>query len=509
MATHNPSLFFGYDEFVIDQDEFLPGELPKHVRSIESGRLIAFNPDQMTLHTESGEFSLRLKQSAFGLSAATSEIFFSCVANALHGKRKGLTVLKWVNRFSRLMDVIVPLVDKPILTITLSMFLYSTKDDGASNAKTLRSLLKFWIRQGHPGISKDLKDHLSTSKAPKPRSTLEIQANSTQERPFSSQQVREILSTVEDLYVKRVFSPQDYLLWRLIISEAMRPSQLHLLRVGDIKIIRDASGNVIRIFIDTPIVKQKATSARKYMMQYQLSSAVIPAILAQLNYLNAVAGKSLCDSTPLFSVVRRNGKPLSIAKKGMWISSLIARTRAYIANHSDDFNDIEFFTRRFKHTKLTHLAIIGAPLAVLARAGFQTSTISLRHYVNLSAEAFDAYELKMDESHNEIASTFRGEIVSREWQSTHDEQSLILSPSMSEVVGGCAATPCGVLAPIGCYTCSRFRAFKDGPHQEVLDELLFKRNRAVGLQLPLETVQRDDFLIAVVRAVIDQIQNIE
>jgi len=487
----------------------LPGDLPKQVRSIESGRLMAFNPVHMTLQTELRESSLRLKQSAFGLSAATSEIFFSCVADALHGKRKGSTVIKWVNRFSRFLDVIVPLVDKPILTITLSMFLYSTKEDGASNEKMLRSLLKFWIRQGRPGIAKDLKNHLATSKSPKPRSTIEIQTNSINERPFSSQQVREILSTVEDLYIKRDFSPQDYLLWRLIISEAMRPSQLHLLRVGDIKIIRDASGNVIRIFMDTPIVKQKATSARKYMMQYQLSSAVIPAMLAQLNYLNAVAGESLSDSTPLFSVVRPNGKPLAIAKKGIGITSLIDRTRVHIANHSDEFSNIDLFTRRFKHTKLTHLAIIGAPLAVLARAGFQTSTISLRHYVNLSAEAFDAYELKTDANHSEIASAFRGEIISRERQSMHGEESLILSPSMSEVVGGCATTPCGVLAPIGCYACSRFRAFKDGPHQEVLDELLFKRNRAVELQLPLETVQRDDSLIAAVRTVINKIQNIE
>lgn len=505
LPSLSPPLFTGYDEFVIDQDEVLPGDLPTHVRAIESGRLVAINLDEMTLRTESGEQGLRLKKAVPGLAVATGGIFFACVTDALNGKRKSSTVIRWVSRFSRFLNAIAPLVDRPILTITLSMFLYETKNDAASHEKLLRSFLKFWIRQGYPGISKDLKNHLTISKSPKPRSTFEIQAGSVQERPFSSQQVREIISAVEDLYIRRDFSPQDYLLWRLIVSEAMRPSQLHLLRVEDVHVIRSPSGELLRVEMDVPVVKQKATSARKFMMRCQLSSAVVPAILAQIEYLQSVERTSLSASTPIFSVLRIRGEPLSISKRGIGITGLIVRTRSRIATYTNELLDIDLFTRRFKHTKLTHLAMIGAPLAALARAGFQTSTISLRHYVNLSSEAFDAYELKADAYHSRIASSFKGEIVDHDWVLSHSVENLILSSSMSGEVGGCSTKPCGVLAPVGCYTCTRFRPFKDGPHQEVLDELLLKRSRAVELQLPLETVQRDDSLIAAVQIVIDKI----
>jgi len=43
-------------------------------------------------------------------------------------------------------------------------------------------------------------------------------------------------------------------------------------------------------------------------------------------------------------------------------------------------------------------------------------------------------------------------------------------------LGQCGANfVCGLSAPKNCYTCVQFRAFKDGPHQAVLDSLLTER----------------------------------
>jgi len=321
------------------------------------------------------------------------------------------------------------------------------------------------------------------------------------------QQTRNILTNVESLYISGEFNPQDYLMWRLIISEAMRPSQLQLLEFGDLKIDMDINGNLVKVQVNVPIVKQKATPAREYMMEYTLSEPIGRAVVEHIKYISSITKKEPERTLPIFCIARKGaGKQVLVNKNGINITSRIMNSRKYIAGIDEEPQDLNLFTRRFKHTKLTHLAMLGAPLEVLARAGFQTSTGSLTHYVNLTEEAFVNYENQLSSHHENLLSAFRGKVINKNFSTNPDLDHRILDPDIDKDVGSCSTKPCNVLTPFGCYICPRFEAFKDGAHQAVLDSLLSKKKKLIKLKLPLEAITRDDYLIDAVSSVISSIK---
>jgi len=291
------------------------------------------------------------------------------------------------------------------------------------------------------------------------------------------------------------------------VSEAMRPTQMELLQVADVTIERDANGEVCGALVNAPIVKQAGTPARDYMMECRLSESVSKAMADQLDFLASVYGSPPPPDWAIFCVRRRqDGVGYRMEKGAINIANQISRTRILIASASAALEADELFTRRFKHTKLTHLAMLGAPLDVLARAGFQSTTISLRRYVNLTEEAFEVYERQMSGAHEGIFQSFRGKIVPREMTTNPEPENRIVDPLMNDDVGACSGHLCNVLTPIGCYVCPRFEAFEDGPHHLVEHVLVQRRDRAIRLNLPMESIERDDDLLVAVRQVITSIR---
>lgn len=481
-------------------------EIPSRVKVVDTKKLVDVNLEQMILESDTGPIALRLRQKSKHLSSDLANIFFYVLLHALNGKRKVSTVAGWANEFELFTRTAVEINKNPIGLLTFAMFNRYVVNKHASQIKQLRSTILYWIKLRKPGIEAALEDYLVTSKAPKPRHTYEIQSLVEKERPFSLQQIRSILGKIDDLYIEGVLDSQDNLLWRLIICEGLRPSQLRLLQFRDIE-AAETSPNSRRTNLWVPIVKQKNTAARDYMMLAKMpesvSSAVHEHVLVVKNLLNSAPSGQL----PLFSITTRNGCP-TVQTKAISIQNRIQRTRKILAARIPELDAYDFFTRRFKHTKLTHLAILGAPVEVLARSGYQTSTVSLRHYTNLSEEAFKEYEDRLAVQHDYLSSAFKG-IVIQQQNATHlDSEHIIFSPTLERNLGSCAAVPCNVFAPIGCYDCSRFEAFVDGEHEAVLNFLKEKRSTAEKMGLPADAVSRDDHLIKAVQSVLAQIKNL-
>lgn len=499
MKKNKPApAFHGYDVFSLQRDEQFPETLPTHIRVIDENRLVPVDFDLMSLFAASGPAYIHLRKAGTGLTRATAELFYATALDALNGRRKVSTVARWISTFSLFLRMIRAQTTSDICTLNLAMFLWATSGWGPSQEKLLRSLLKFWIKRRYPGIAADLKTYIKTSKSPKPATTTEIQAQKDWERPFTIARVRQILSSIESLYIEHKFDPQDNLLWRLIVTEALRPSQMRLLQVGDVRQVEE--GGWAGVELRVPLVKLHGSPSRSHMVATMVTESVARALHDHLVYLKGIYGCDLPPSQPLLSVQRHGG--LKVLPKGIGISPLIKRTRALIAKNTEDLVDADLFCRRFKHTKLTQLAILGAPLEVLARSAFQTTLGSVKYYVNFNEEALADYEAKMGPRHDALESAFRGEVVKLGTQTVGSSSNLVLDESMTKSVGACASVPCGVLAPVGCYVCPRFEAFEDGPHDLVLNSLEEDRSRAEQSGLPIETIMRDDNLIAAVRQVI-------
>jgi len=477
---------------------------PKRIKLVDTKSFVDVNLSNMCLESDSGTVNIKLKEKSKQFNETMAAAFQYVFLHALNGRRKVNTVNRWINEMNLFTRDYGNLGE--IEVITLRMFNEYSQKKGPSQQKLLRSALLYWGKLKVHGITEDLEFYLNTSASPKPRKTLEIQNSVAYERPFKLNEVQRILSVVNELYINKKFNSQANLLWRLIISEALRPSQLSLLKICDIFYLEENKIIESNLSLNVPIVKQSGTSARDLMFKVKLSSATSRAIRSHIQNLQELMGEYPPPSTPLFCLSENEAQ---ILKKSIVIASYIHRTKKYISAAIGDMGDYEFFTRRFKHTKLTHLAILGAPLEILARAGYQTSTVSLRHYTNLTDEAYLKYELQMSDSHDEIFSAFRGKIVEKDKLTKFKIQNRILAPDLSTEIGACAETPCEAFAPVACYTCPRFEAFADGAHKEVLELLLRRQALTAKMGLSGESIIRDAYLISAIKFVIHEISGVK
>lgn len=481
-------------------------KLPAQVKIIDTGRFVPVDLYEMRITGDIGNWTLRLRGLSEHLSAETSTAFHFAILHALNGKRKVSTIKNWTSEFHLFTKSVRGKSDPPINLITLKLFNLYASTKGPSQQKVLRSVLLYWSKRNIPGISDDLSDYLTLSESPKPRHTSEIQITDPHERPLPIGEVRAILTRVDELYISGLFDPQDNLLWRLIISQGLRPTQLELLQAGDVRYEIEEVSKKVHAFLNIPIVKQHGTPARSYMMEYRMSETVTAALKQHLAFLELTLGHPLQRTQPLFSIIRKGSGDRVAKYTAINIGHKINLTRRCITEALPSLKDTDLFTRRFKHTKLTHLAVLGAPLPVLARAGYQTSTISLRHYVNLDEEAYIDYEDRLADHNQEVHNAFKGRIVEPSEATNRDPHHAILSPDLDDSLGDCAGDPCDVFAPIGCYVCPRFEAFTDGAHSTVLKFLERKAAAAQKLNLSAESTKRDAHLIAAVKFVISEIE---
>lgn len=477
---------------------------PNFIKLVDTGAVIPVDLQMMKLDGDSGSVNLYLLDVTKHLRPKLAESFANAMLDALNGKRKVSTVFRWCNEFRLFTSTMSRNQGSPISEIGLSDFNNFTTNKGASSIKLLRSILKFWANSEENGLSDDLVRYIHSSKAPKPRSTIEIQNSERNERPLSIKEMQAIISQVQTLYINEVFNSQDFLLWTLLLSEALRPSQLRLLRIEDVTLRYDSQEVLIGASLRVPIVKQAGMAARDFLVSTTPSIYVAVALEEHIRFLESICDKEIPKATPLFCY---NSRDNTIQRHGILIDHLIHRSRKHISSGLDGFSDSDLFSRRFKHTKLTHLSVRGAPLQVLAKAGYQTSTVSLKHYINLSDEAFDNFQQALSEDHSKLAEAFQGSIIDDRISTERNRRSDLLSPNFDDAVGNCPIGLCGVLVPLGCYTCPKMQAFHDGPHQSVLDFLIDNKQKRIEMGLPLESVNRDDPTIFAVKAVIKKIKD--
>ncbi|WP_147455648.1 hypothetical protein [Acidovorax sp. 100] len=480
-------------------------DVPLRVYSIDGKTFVQVDLDSMSVPSdEVGSVGMDFRKSFACFSQETRLALTASLLDALDGKRKSSTVRRWLGELSLFGRTISSeLSGRRISTITQKMYVWYTSQKQASQIKLLRSALLHMIDIDAPGLENELVDHLKHVAPPKPRSTIEIQNSEPTERPFSMREVQSMLSVLSQLYLSGKFDPQTHLAWRLLISEAMRPSQMRLLKFGDFKLVRDEQGRLQSVLVNVPMVKQAGTSARDYTTAHRLSSALAVAIGDHFDFVSSILGNPPPSDWSLFSVRKGYGSAYELEAKSLNVSNLIKSSRKDLADQmSRGYSPDDFFARRFKHTKLTHLSQKGASKEMLAYAGFQTSTISLGHYVNLTDEAFELYEEQLESAHTLIADAFSGKIVSKDQSTYRDVEHEISDLRLDAPVGACGREPCEALACLACYGCPRFEAFDDGPHRQVEALLVEEQTRARTAGLNESAVNLRSNILVAVRTVI-------
>ncbi len=176
-------------------------QIPKQIYSLDGKRFIAVSLVQMRVPSdERGAWTMCLNEKLASFSSMTRMAASFILLQALDGKRKSSTVLRWFNElslFSR--TVSAELGHRLISVITLKMYLWYCSKKGASQEKLVRSALLWWSKEGAPGIHPDLIAHIGVTAPRKPRGMIEVQNAEPSERPLTMQQVHGLLDDVADL----------------------------------------------------------------------------------------------------------------------------------------------------------------------------------------------------------------------------------------------------------------------------------------------------------------------
>ena len=150
-----------------------------------------------------------------------------------------------------------------------------------------------------------------------------------------------------------------------------------------------------------------------------------------------------------------------------------AKTANIVSPRTGDL--LHLSPRRLRYTFATRLVEQGASPSVVADALDHTDLQHVGVYFKARGQIVGDLDKALDSNphYQDIINKFRGVVVERE--QTADLPTIPgETPTYRTLggIGGCGAkTICRLYPPLSCYLCPSFQAWKDGPHQEVLNEL--------------------------------------
>lgn len=139
---------------------------------------------------------------------------------------------------------------------------------------------------------------------------------------------------------------------------------------------------------------------------------------------------------------------------------------------------LDVVATRFRYTKGTRAAREGFGLMVIAELLDHTDIQNVAVYTKNVPEHAQALNKAMALQLAPYAQAFQGVLVDREADAKRGGDLASRIKYMGQNTATCGQYGfCGANAPIPCYTCNHFQPWLDGPHEEVLADLIAERER--------------------------------
>ncbi len=140
---------------------------------------------------------------------------------------------------------------------------------------------------------------------------------------------------------------------------------------------------------------------------------------------------------------------------------------------------LHLFPRRFRRTLATDMAVQGASKVQIAQALGHKDLQNVDVYLDASAvildrmEEDDAFDFQ-----DEVVDLFMGKVGAPDDEDVSEQRIPGAAPQVGGLkgttgnIGACQkSSPCSLTPPLSCYTCSKFVAFENAPHDDIRDEL--------------------------------------
>jgi len=348
-----------------------------------------------------------------------------------------------------------------------------------------------------------------------------------EEGPFSDIEFDAIRNGLDNKYAESVISAREYSLAQMFATTGRRPIQIAALKVGDFRMDSETLGETV-CMVSIPKAKVRGAKSRSRFTDFALLESIGQVLIEHIenvkNTASKVLGRNLseseCDLLPLFpdDWMQLTNVASEDVRSLLTTDSLHCKVRDIVLELKDVIGKLEIISERtgkkieitgyrFRYTLGTRAAREGAGVLTIAKLLDHSDTQNTKVYVANIPEHAAKISAIMNNSLMRYANAFQGEIVDSEKEvfSTIPGALRIRASDNSCSVGSCGTTAmCHDYAPVACYICPKFKAWRDAPHHEILKWLLDERDRIIRDTNDLQIAAINDRAIIAVTQVIQR-----
>lgn len=367
----------------------------------------------------------------------------------------------------------------------------------------VRVLLVSAHKLGHTPCSGEALAWLKNAVLPGNPKGVDVRTRDPDRGAFTSAEVEALNSTLNEAYSCGEVSLSDFAVGHVLLAYGIRARQLAALKEKDL-IVVSANDGEKRYMLRIPQAKQRGQQIRESFKVRPCDRRLgrLLELLIEENGGRKTEPAIPEGEWPLFisSSSGHNPPGFEYHRSAKNIANAI---RALI----EERTEIKANSKRFRHTLAQNMADDGASVYEIAEALGHADTQQVGKYVEARPEMVSRLN-HLAEEFTPILQAFAGALIPTagpEAQSAPKAKLLhdrTLDSGGSEPLGHCGQHSfCDLVKPIGCYTCRSFRAWDDGPHEEILAKLMSDRQQRISMGLSPKIYGINDRTIAAVTRV--------
>lgn len=427
--------------------------------------------------------------------------------------------------FNNFVQVVVP-PDSAVLSSISSTDILNYKGSLQENQEQdfniLRGFFKVWNNLGYPGIEPEVSRLLKQIRQKGNGAYSCVLSMDPNKGPFTEVERQAIHSKLNDGYATGLINTRKYILSLLFLVLGPRPIQISALKIGDLKGIKTKDGTINGYKLFVPRVKN-SKSIRTEFKERSLVKDIGDLLSALTDQVKRNRAERLDDDIdpeelPIFpSLYTRKWEPgFKYHSTGNNLSDEIRETFDVLNIPSERTGlQMTITPIRCRHDVATKLAEEGYGEQVIAETLDHSTTQWTGVYVKATDKIIERIDNAVAMQLAPLAQAFTGQIITNHHEAERgDDPSARIrrGPKRNpddEGVGICGKFGfCGGFVPIACYTCRNFQPWLDGPHEEILEELLRKREENLKITEDPKIVSGNDRTIYAVAQVVRQCNEI-
>lgn len=403
------------------------------------------------------------------------------------------------NMNSRMVALLRSMAANSISTTVLINYRHTLTRETEHHLGALRGFLYKWHDLGYPGISGDVVDLLKSWRLRGNIKGDAIKRLDPNEGPLSDNELMAFNEGVVRAYEQNKITLNELSVCLLISHTGRRPKQIAHTKICDLDGTKTNKKGEPMYLIHIPRAKQRGEvfrdSFKTFAMTWELWAVLGAQKKNSIASVEQVLGYELQEADravlPLFPDIEayEAGQSVHDLRSLLAIDSMHLRSEQITATLKKAVTAagivsertgklLDVVATRFRYTKGTRAAREGFGLMVIAELLDHSDIQNVDVYAKNVPEHAQALDKAMALQLAPYAQAFQGVLVDREADARRggDLSSRIKFKGQSMATCGHYGF-CGANAPIPCYTCNHFQPWLDGPHEEVLADLISERDQ--------------------------------